>query len=203
MPTSLSELINQLRSDIEGVAATSVPLWHPLGFVSCEVFRHPSGVVARVHHWPRNARRTKSPDWPIHTHSYALQSRVLEGRVRDIQYSSSPLGLRRVYSVEYMEGGSRIVKTDKMVNLEAVVDVVREAGSEYSVPRGAFHQTHVPKSESATTFVLLADHSNVAPEVIGTDEEPTYPYERVPYDSSLFWSAVRRALGCSPTPPCT
>jgi hypothetical protein len=198
MQTSLADLVEKCRRDIVDLEEDTTPLWHPLGFVSCEAYCLPSGDVARVHFWPRGQRRTKNPDWPIHTHSYALRSRVLSGQVRDIQYRAEPPGGGRIYMVEYSEGGSRVVKSNRTVELAKTVDEIRVAGSEYSVPQGTFHQTRVPEEESAVTIVLLSNHTNDPPEVIGTDEGNVYPYDRIPFAKNAFWQAVRSALGCRP-----
>ncbi|GAB4125767.1 MAG: hypothetical protein Tsb0027_24950 [Wenzhouxiangellaceae bacterium] len=199
MLTSLADLVERCRGELGDLENCVTPLWHPLGFVSCEIYRFPSGGVARVHFWPRGLRRTKNPDWPIHTHSYALQSRVLAGQVRDIQYRAEPSGNGRIYTVEYSEGGSRVVKSDRTVQLAKTVDEIRVAGSEYSVPQGTFHQTRVHEEETALTIVLLSNHTSDPPEVVGTDEQNAYPYDRIPFDKDAFWEAVRSGMRCSPT----
>lgn len=90
MKAEFSDTLNFLHENLENFSSTLVPLWHPLGFVSCVIDELPSSHVVRVHYWPKSQRRVKNPDWPIHTHTYRLRSLVLAGEVRDIQYRISP-----------------------------------------------------------------------------------------------------------------
>ena len=203
MQTSIIDSLVFLNDNLDQLASKLTPLWHPLGFVSCVVDESPGQYVTRVHFWPAGERRVKNPDWPIHTHSYELRSLVLSGAVRDLQYRVESGGQWRIYTVNYFEGGSEIVCTSGSVNAVAEVDEVRHAGAEYEVPRGIFHQTQVPLNKSAVTIVLLSNHGSEAPKVLGTEQEKTYPYDRIPFDRTVFWNAVRGALKCHLTNRCS
>ncbi len=150
--------------------------------------------VARVHYWPTGERRVKNPDWPIHTHSYALKSMVLSGQVRNLQYSIEPGDQWCIYSVKYYEGGSEIVRTSEGVNACPTTDELRDAGDQYEVPQGVFHQTQVPFDQAAVTLVLLTDHRAEPPKVLGTRQAEKYPYDRIEFSHRVFWRAVREAV---------
>lgn len=196
MKTDISEVFGFLRNNLKSLASSVIPLWHPLGFVSCVIGQAPSSYVARVHYWPPGERRVKNPDWPIHTHTYALRSLVLAGDVRDIQYRVEPGDQWCVYSVNYYDGGSEIVKTLEEVDATTVVDEIRTAGIQYEVRRGIYHQTLVAQEHSAVTLVLLTDHCSEAPRVLGSKAAAKYPYDRVPFHHGRFWGAVGEAVEC-------
>lgn len=196
MKTEMSDVLGFLCSSFESLSSRLTPLWHPLGFASCIIDQVPSSHVARVHYWPAGERRVKNPDWPIHTHTYALRSLVLEGEVRDLQYSVRPGDQWCVYSVNYYDGGSEIVRTSEEVDATTVIDKVRPTGSQYEVRRGIYHQTLVPHEDAAITLVLLTDHGSEAPKVLGSKSALTYPYDRISFDRSRFWGAVGEAVEC-------
>lgn len=194
MKTEIPDLLSFLRENFGSLSADLVPLWHPLGFVSCVIDEVSSSHIARVHYWPEGERRVKNPNWPIHTHTYRLQSLVLAGAVRDLQYRVQPGTELCEYSVSYYSGGSEIVRTPNEVDTFAKVDELRLPGSRYEVPRGVYHQTLVPHEQSAVTLVLLTDHGSDAPKVLGTKLAERYPYDRVSFDRERFWDAINNAL---------
>ncbi len=180
-----------LRENISLVSATCQPLWHPLGFVSCVIRKEAQKYTTRIHYWPKFDRRTKNPDWPIHSHVYDLSSYILEGRVRDIQYQLVEGAEYAVYSVSYSGENSTIKRTERQTSIKKVVDEVHGEGEEYSVPIGSFHQTQVPVRESALSLVVLFNFTDEKPLVLGTVEEKSYRYDRVKFDRLTFWARVR------------
>lgn len=194
MKAEFSDTLNFLHENLENFSSTLVPLWHPLGFVSCVIDELPSSHVVRVHYWPKNQRRVKNPDWPIHTHTYRLRSLVLAGEVRDIQYRISPGSEWCVYSVNYYSGGSEIIRTPHEVDAIVEIDELRRSGNHYEVPRGVYHQTLVPIEQTAITLVLLTDHDSDTPKVLGSKLAERYPYNRVPFDRYEFWGKIRDSL---------
>lgn len=185
--------IDFLLDNIDSLAASIQPLWHPLGFASCVIRENPGELTLRVHYWPPNDRRTKNPDWPVHTHSYALSSLILSGNVEDIQYDTIVGDEYSVYRVSYFNGNSEISNTDRKTSLSKRTSEVRTKGDQYRVECGVFHQSSVKFSESAVTFVALSELSNEPPLVLGGNGDHRYPYDRTPFDRKVFWSAVRYA----------
>ena len=183
-----------LEDNIYQLSQVSSPLWHPLGFVSCLISSKKGDYDIRVHYWPSGDRRTKNPNWPIHTHSYALSSLVLTGKVRDIQYRMVDGSEHSAYKVNYFDGGSEILKTGTTMALSESVNRIHGSGGQYSVEQGVFHQSLVELNEKAVTLVALSEMSGNPPLVLGTDAEVRYPYERVPFDRNTFWTEVRDAI---------
>ncbi|WP_345956698.1 hypothetical protein Q9323_07760 [Pseudomonas fulva] len=194
MKTNALDHINFLLQNIDTLAASIQPLWHPLGFVSCVIRDNPGQLTLRVHYWPPNERRTKNPDWPVHTHSYALSSLVLHGNIEDIQCEITDGEEFSIYKVSYLNGDSEISRTDKRTRISKYTSEMRIAGEQYRVERGVFHQSVVKLSESAVTFVALSESSCEAPFVLGGNGDDTYPYDRTPFNQEVFWSAVRYAI---------
>ena len=195
MQTNFSELLKFISQNIDTFSSNLVPLWHPLGFVSCVIEDIPSNNTIRLHYWPKGMRRVKNPDWPIHTHSYTLNSLILRGKVRNLQYRTVSGVGKWIYLVNYFEGGSEIIRTEDETQVIIESDEVRYCGEQYQVPRGTFHQTHVPINEIAVTIVVLSDYSEEHPKVLGDYKlSKKYPYDRIPFDQIHFWNEVREAL---------
>ena len=183
-----------LLENIDTFATSIQPLWHPLGFVSCVIKVIPSELTLRVHYWPPNDRRTKNPDWPVHTHSYALSSLVISGKIEDTQYKTTDGEQHSIYKVSYLNENSEIRCTGKKTNAFKCTSDIRTEGEQYRVERGVFHESSVKSTESAVTFVAISEPSSEAPLVLGEDGGQSYPYDRTPFDREEFWSAVRDAI---------
>lgn len=187
--------IEYLRQNFSKLADTCVPLWHPLGFISCQIRNEPGYCTARIHYWPKGERRPKQPDWPIHTHAYDLSSLVLIGRVRDMQYRERKGSQYTVYAVSYVGDDSSIVSTGRTLAIETCVDQYHAQGEEYRVPIGSFHQTYVSKNESAVTIVALSNFQRTDPLVLGHPSRESYPYARMSFDKDIFWKRIDQAIG--------
>lgn len=194
MKINAVDYVKYLIENIDEFEVNCTPLWHPLGFVSCLIAEVNENYKLRVHYWPSGERRTKNPNWPIHTHSYTLSSLVLSGCVRDTQYRLAKGGDYQVYKVEYFDGGSHIIKTDQSVSLVESINKTHKAGNQYRVERGMFHQSLVDFNESAVTFVALSEDAKEPPLVLGESAADRYPYDRAPFDSRVFWAAVKSAV---------
>lgn len=193
MKIEAKDHFNFLSDNLRKLESTVVPLWHPLGFVSC-VIKQTEEFTLRVHLWPKGERRVKNPDWPIHTHSYFLSSFVLQGDIRDIRYKSIEDGQNVVYSVRYFQGGSEITQTEEKVGVVPLVDELRCEGDSYEVDLDVFHQSVVPIEQSAVTLVALSNFTDSPPLVLGSPADKRYPYDRTPYDKDLFWESVSGAV---------
>lgn len=194
MKINASDNFHFLFNNIDCLAIDIQPLWHPLGFASCVIKKDVPNVTLRVHYWPPNVRRTKNPDWPIHTHSYTLSSLVLHGAIEDIQYETAQGDEYTIYQVTYLNENSEIINTARKINISKQIAEMRTNGDQYRVERGVFHQSTVKFSESAVTLVALSEPSNEAPLVLGKGGEHRYPYDRTPFDKELFWSTVRYSI---------
>lgn len=194
MKISANEYFPFLVDNLEDLIKTKEPLWHPLGFTSCLIEEVKNVREIRVNYWPLHQRRTKNPDWPIHTHRYHLSSMVLAGSVEDIQYVTEDGSSDHIYEVRYSGKDSEIKKTSNRISLKENICNSRKAGEVYEVERGVFHQSYVGMGESAITLVALSNFSDVNPLVVGQEGSEFYPYERKSFSADHFWSKVRLAV---------
>lgn len=189
-----TSLLRRLEENLDYYLKNSEPLWHPLGFVSCLVESIQNNEFYRIHYWPKDLRRTKNPNWPIHTHCYDLESLILEGSITDIQYEIKKGEDHQVYQVEYSGEDSKIIKTNSSISLDIMFAQQRYQAESYFVPKGIFHQSEVNLKATAVTFVHLSNKDNTFPLVVGENKAIEYPYERIKYDKNHFNSVVHRAF---------
>lgn len=194
MRISASEYFSFLVDNLEELSKTKQPLWHPLGFTSCLIDEVKNVREIRINYWPLQERRTKNPDWPIHTHRYHLSSMILAGSVQDIQYDTEGGNTDHIYEVRYSGKDSEIKKTNSGISLKENTCISRKTGEVYEVAKGVFHQSYVGMEETAITLVALSDFSDVNPLVVGQEANEFYPYERKPFSANNFWSKVSHAV---------
>ncbi|EUJ11162.1 hypothetical protein Meth11DRAFT_2002 [Methylophilaceae bacterium 11] len=184
-----------LKNNICELELKCIPLWHPLGFVSCIIHEVSNLFTVRIHYWPENVRRVKNPDWPIHTHSYFLSSHILNGELTDIQYEQYEAEEYSIFSVNYYKGGSEIHLTNKKTGVKETIHTRRLGGESYSVSKGVFHQTNVEIDKTALTLVALSEFSEEPPLVLGNSvAQNSYPYDRVIFEPEIFWREVKIGL---------
>lgn len=119
---------------------------------------------------------------------------MLWGRVRDIQYREISGSDYAVYSVSYSGVNSKIDLTDRTVSVEPEIDRYHQAGDEYAVPAGSFHQTFLERKESALTLVAICNFKSAKPLVLGEAAGQSFPYDRIEFDRTHFWSVVEHAV---------
>src|SRR6218665_1155850 len=125
--------------------ARGQPLWHPLGFISCTLAQGPDWAL-KVRLWPMGTRLTKRPNWPIHDHSYRIESRVLHGALRNRVYSMVPGERFERYRVDYESKASSLTPTGQRTDLFLEKSAHQESDSLYVVEKGVFHNSFVPTS---------------------------------------------------------
>src|SRR6266478_2609078 len=85
---SQAELVRLVESATESeLLREPRPTWHPYGFLIFKLGSGGNGETIRLHVWPRGHRHMQLPVWPIHSHPWDLQSRVICGRLRVTEYS--------------------------------------------------------------------------------------------------------------------
>jgi hypothetical protein len=198
MKTDPISYLGFLEENLASLSSECQPLWHPLGFSSCVIKSDIPGQVLRVHFWPPGERRTKNPDWPIHTHSYKLSSLVLQGTIHDIQYKRYEGDDFVVYEVTYDNGNSKISQSGRHISISESTNLIQEAGCQYTVLREVFHQSRVSFDSSAVTLVSLSDMTADTPLVLGINGDDSYPYERKLFPKDRFWDAVKTAIDTFP-----
>lgn len=187
--------LRKIQDEFKPISVRVQPLWHPLGFVSCVVFDE-GGVVTRLHYWPSNERRPKSPNWPIHTHLFKLSSLVVSGSLRDMQYHCFPGSDYYSLRVAYSEEDSELLETGAKYRIESVRETVIHKHGFYSIQEGVFHQSEVDIGQETLTLAQCSNHSKNPPIVLAPQKEfygqmgQSLEYIRHPYDRERFWNRV-------------
>ncbi|MET4678840.1 hypothetical protein [Stenotrophomonas rhizophila] len=199
MKPDARDYLGYLRSIISDCSKSVVPLYHPLGFVSCVLPSVEEGIILRVHYWPKYDRREKAPSWPIHTHNFRLSSCVIEGEVENIEYQvvdgvrGGGLRALNVYNVRYDGEHSKIVDSGDLVHIMVASDFVHTEGMSYVVEKGEFHESVVPTGVRAITLACLTEKGSETPFVLGDISGGDFSYEREEFDPGEFWSVVAEA----------
>ncbi len=194
MSLSRDEMLRSLS-----LLATGVPTWHPLGFVSCTLV---SGCdwALKVHLWPQGKRLTKSPNWPIHDHSFRIASRILHGSIRNREYSLKRGSRFELYRVDYESKASVLVPTAKLTDIRLRRSIKHSTDDSYAVEIGQFHNSVVSTASTAATLVLKTQGNLQPPFVIGRpfSEDRLIPvYQRTQFPFAEFWSGVFAPLESS------
>jgi hypothetical protein len=190
--SEVKDLIDSFsRADLDLIARNCSSFFcHPLGFIAAVLSRFKDGSCLRLHVWNKKMSHAQRPFWGIHNHQYDLVSKVLRGEMRFDEYKLTDSFIsRRVYSVAYKNGTSRLRATSSLVG--AIVDrerVVRPGEFNY-VPAGSFHAASACTDSGVTiTYSSVPVRSNV--EVLGEMNGPqslTFHRSPVTLDDALSW----------------
>lgn len=164
-------------------------MWHPLGFVSLTLESGDTWAL-KLHYWPPNQRVPKSPVWPIHDHSFHIDSRVLWGEIESELFDVLDGDSQQLYQVQYTGKDSKLMPTERTVTLKSLGREVHRQGARYQIPKGLFHRSIVPPDRSAVSVVLKSEGFEHAPLVIGDKAGTPVPYLRQKFDNDIFWEAV-------------
>ncbi len=155
---------------IAGLPAELEAHRHPLGFWHVSLGNTSEGTI-RLHLWPRSSRYPQAPHWPIHTHTFDLQSIVLVGSIENRLYTTQTAhdGSHRVYEVNYSEADSVLRDTGRIVQASLSGCSAVTARQGYRVSVSEFHETAVPDNCFAATLVLAkqVSRSEAVPLVLG------------------------------------
>jgi hypothetical protein len=185
---------------IESVAAN--PEQHPgahhvLGFLQTRL-GEVDGRTVRLHIWPEDDRDYGTPNWPIHTHHWTIDSAVVAGHVVNETFviDRDDGGSFELFAVAYLEGAlseRRPIGERIRVSQETVERW--DAGQRYSIPLATYHSTTVPERTFAATVILTGVRTDTPPLVVGevTSDRPSYRYETRFVDPNR-WAAELRKL---------
>lgn len=169
-----------------------VPLWHPLGFVSL-LLKKGDGWALKLHYWPMETRRPKTPDWQIHDHRFHLESRVLNGALDNWTYRIEEGGSDRLLPVSYSGKDSVIEPSGRPVTAVLEKKETHSAGAVYTIPRTTFHQSFVSLDSCAITIVLQSDFVQQPPFVVGKEGVHIQEYRRFSYDKDKLWDEIQNS----------
>lgn len=195
MRTKAIGALKKIQNEIGVLSVEVLPLWHPLGFVSCVVFKE-NNIVTRLHYWPKDERKPKKPNWPIHTHIFKLSSLILSGSLRDVQYHRFPGNDYAAYQVQYMGEDSILVEKGEKCRIGIVRDSILYPHGFYYIEEGVFHESKVDLHQETLTLAQCFEYSSDEPIVLAPVTEcagsdvSSLQYIRQPYNSGLFWERV-------------
>lgn len=174
-------------------AISAVPFWHPLGFVNCTI-QEEANISVRVHYWPKGDRRPKRPAWPIHTHTYTLESVVLDGEILDRQYAREIGAEFEEFAVEYLTGQSELHDCGRSTNVRCVAERRYFQGDKYIIAPDILHESIVPLGNEAITMVTCIGELRGSPIVLGRHHEAPLPYAVERFPQEIFWTRIYQAL---------
>ena len=160
-------------------------VWHPLGFILCNLFEEGERKI-RLHIWPNNNDRMQKPAWLIHDHLFNLKSWVIAGKIENTAYlvtKGSPNC--RIYNARYEKGSSVLYRTDRKICIAEDVKSLLSAGEQYNVPSGVLHQSVSVSEMTSVTVCETIDQPNVSPIIAGDiDGADRYSYTRAIVDET-------------------
>jgi hypothetical protein len=170
-----------LRRQIASWVSESQPIStkHPYGFWVILLHRT-EHEEWRFHVWPAGIKPVQGMPAPLHTHERVVESRILQGRLRNLVYDITEVAGGGLPEYEVVHGGdkyspknqNRLVKTGR--RYAATVRETRDLilGESYSVPAHVFHEAVAPDRETTCTIVRM--HAAVLGKVkiLGTDGYP-------------------------------
>jgi hypothetical protein len=168
-------------------------IWHPLGFIFCELSKERERKI-RLHIWPNNNDRMQKPAWLIHDHLFNLKSWVVAGRIENIEYSvEEGTPNYRVYYARYEGDSSVLYRTDKEIFITENIRYLVSAGEGYSVLSGVLHQSVSVSETTSVTVCETIDQPNIIPSIAGDiSGVDKYSYIRVKVDESDLQSIIAK-----------
>ena len=163
----LINFLNFIKQNLKEFKITK----HPLGFIYIEL-GHFESTIYRFHIWPKNIRYTQIPNWPIHNHIYNLQSIVLSGKLKQIEYEIiiDNEGDNKLFSVDYNSQGTIKKDLKKRIKLirRNITNLIQY--NSYSFQKDLYHSIHVPKNMLSATFVKTSNIDNLKKPIVVSSE---------------------------------
>ncbi|HEU4327038.1 MAG TPA: hypothetical protein VFS21_28110 [Roseiflexaceae bacterium] len=166
------EVLRLVEEVIDGIGATRhihQATWHPSGFAVIPLNERNDHMLARIHIWPTPAPPRPNPDWPIHNHTWAIDSRILCGALTDetIAVTSDPEGAHVLYLPACAaDGTGMLVRSEARVSATVTRRSTYHAGEQYYLAPDAFHVS-VPAPDLTATVVVMTRPSFGATRVLG------------------------------------
>jgi hypothetical protein len=162
-------------------------MWSPFGFIITCLNPPTSSEIVRLHIWLSNVRPRQTPDWPIHFHSWTLQSRVLCGSITNHIYDvrPNPNCERELYQAKYIGNNSSSVEsTGIKVSCDLLNSKTYYPGQSYFVEPGEYHSVDAGENMFCATLVLMTNNNNKIPYIVGQiNHNENYVYERAMLDN--------------------
>ena len=194
----VAAVIDQIATTPHMHAAT----WHPSCFAVIPLLPRNDELLLRIHVWPTPAPARPTPDWPVHNHTWAIDSRILCGALTDetVAVTPDPQGAQVLYTpVCGLDGEAHLTRTETRVSAAVTQRATYLAGEQYHLEPDLFHVS-VPAGELTATAVVMTRPSFGATRVLGDLSGDThYRTSRTPVPPELVLAMlerVRAAMHC-------
>lgn len=161
----VAAVIDQIATTPHLHAAT----WHPSCFAVIPLLPRNDELLLRIHVWPTPAPARPDPDWPVHNHTWAIDSRILCGALTDetVAVTPDPQGPRVLYTPTCtLDGEACLTRTDARVHAAVTRRATYLPGEQYHMEPDLFHVS-VPADELTATAVVMTQPSFGATRVLG------------------------------------
>lgn len=137
---------------------------HPVGMLVLKLGRFNSSDL-RMHVWRDGQSEPQHHELEIHSHPWALLSRVLAGAIQSEIFVAhpNPNGSRSVLDVSYESGTSSLHESGERVELSALGRTAWNRGEIYGLPPGCFHRASVDRKGLTVTLVAATASSSHLP----------------------------------------
>lgn len=163
--------------------------WHPNGFAVFNMEDIAGLGRLRLHFWPRDKRVFFRGHPPVHSHSFHLYSKVLEGEYKDSEYGVTFLHERptrrhntgRKYVIEYgrPEDGDVIKATDEWATMDQNKPrFCYPAGNWHAMASGDFHSTPIRPGEFCSTLLVMSPREHGDDVLVGSPRFRDRSYAR-------------------------
>lgn len=176
------------------------PRVHNNGFIQIDLNEND-----RLHIWGHPDIPRQKVASPIHDHIFGFVSKVLVGRMVNLNYGIIPrvTGEFRVYepSVRIKED-TVLGATDTTVSLIPLSFGSYSKGDTYGILKYAFHETFV--AEPTVTLIhkvgktqAQGNVTKVPRVLVPVDKQPDNEFDRYGYDEDMLWRIAEEVLGIS------
>lgn len=173
---------------------------HPLGFVQAKFIEDTTEF--RLNIWGSRLSRRKEPDWPVHTHRFDFESKVVAGQLCDtrLELEDKVDGSLFVHTVIYEGARSFLQPLDNCGRIVTrTIESVYSAGDRYSMGSAEFHYS-VPITQLCVSLMKIG-RSSISPALVIGDrvferDLPEYYPEELP--SEIILMELRNGIvdGC-------
>ena len=181
------------------------PRLHPNGFIQFDIT--PWGNI-RLHVWPDTPIQAQQTHHPIHDHCFDMESRIILGQLRNINYSfiigarepnilhSGPYSL---YEVTHLPGAqdTTLEEVDGVPGLLKIAsDWTYGPGKRYSIRKGTLHESRAAEGILTATIMekTNADATYAARVAVPEGIKPDNDFRRETGDEEILWAFIKRAI---------
>lgn len=164
--------IQQVSLLLDEIILYTVPVWHPLGFLTANIFENDVYLI-KFHIWPKIFRKKSKNNWFIHSHNYNFLSKIILGELchttYNLNYSKETNHPYLLYDVLNNETGSILNQTAMPVSCEIDTTLIYQTNDIYTLSKHLFHSIVVPKDVLTVTLFKCYKPYQKASQVLGNE----------------------------------